>query len=354
MPEGTPSPGSTCPGPNCFVAGTQVVVAVLPVSGSEEDEPLVSTFGTDGGTALAAAPARTVRYVTRPIEAIGAGDWVVARDQHDPDGGAMLRQVEAAFVRRALHLTAVTLRSSTGAEQVLRTTAEHPVYVPGRGWVDCRELEAGDELLEPSGGRSTVVSAVHERHPAGVAVYNVWVAQSHTYFVREGGTVAEPVWVHNYDVDGEVYNSDGTPTEDDGGGAAGKMDASTDLGDADGDYGYYQPSNQESLDTGNYVHYDQLNGSSGEQLPSALQNQYPDTEFYFPGRGETGPDATVLGGTHPSEYPGSTWDPGNAYGDFKPGNDSGLQRFNEEVQSGKLPPNTQYLPYNPATGEPEW
>jgi hypothetical protein len=53
--------------------------------------------------------------------------------------------------------------------------------------------------VEPGGGISTVVAASYERHPAGIAVYNFRVSESHTYFVREQGSAGEPVWVHNAD-----------------------------------------------------------------------------------------------------------------------------------------------------------
>ncbi len=109
-----------------------------------------------------------------------------------------------------------------------------------------------------------------------------------------------------------------------------------------------------STNLGNLVHYDELNGSTGQRLPTALQNQFSDTEFYFARRGQTGPDVEVLGGTHPSAYPGSNWNPLNDFGDFKPDTPSGARRFLSELRNGKLPENTQWLPYDPITGEPNW
>jgi hypothetical protein len=111
---------------------------------------------------------------------------------------------------------------------------------------------------------------------------------------------------------------------------------------------------ESSTDLGNQVHYDELNGSTGQELPTKLSECYPDTEFEFAGRGERGPDVTVTGGTHPSEYPGSTWDPDNDFGDFKPDTSSGAKTFDSDIGSGKLPPNTEFLPYDPETGEPNF
>ena len=138
-----------------------------------------------------------VRYVTSAIENLRKDDLVLARKQFEPDGPLVLQRIEEVFERTAYQLTIVTLRSSSGQTQSLYTTNEHPVYVPGRGWVVCRELRAGDELVEPCGGVSTVVEARYERHPRGITVYNFRVADSHTYFVREQDSQAESVWVHN-------------------------------------------------------------------------------------------------------------------------------------------------------------
>jgi len=97
------------------------------------------------------------------------------------------------------------------------------------------------------------------------------------------------------------------------------------------------------LRNGNSFHYGEGGG------PDQLQDMYPDTEFDFAARGEAGPDVTYTGGTHPSEYPGSTWEPGNDYGDFKTDRPWSEDRFNKEIRDGKLPPNTQPLPYDPRT-----
>ena len=104
---------------------------------------------------------------------------------------------------------------------------------------------------------------------------------------------------------------------------------------------------------GNKVHYDELNGGTGQQLPTALQNEFPETEFNFTRRGAAGADVEVTGGTHPSEYPGSTWSPENDFADFKPNTESGAKTFEKDIIKGKLPVNTEPLPYNPQTGKLE-
>jgi hypothetical protein len=85
-------------------------------------------------------------------------------------------------------------------------------------------------------------------------------------------------------------------------------------------------------------------------LPTELQQRYPNTQFEFTRRGQKGADVKVVGGTHPSQYPGSTWNPNNDYGDFKPASTGGTKTFNSDIKNGKLPTNTQMLPYNTTTG----
>ena len=108
---------------------------------------------------------------------------------------------------------------------------------------------------------------------------------------------------------------------------------------------------KEAADLGNKVHYDSKNGGTGEALPTELQNRYPNTQFRFLRRGQKGADVEYVGGTHPSEYEGSTWAPGNKYGDFKPDTKSGTNKFNSEIKNNKLPENTQKLTYDPVSGK---
>jgi hypothetical protein len=105
--------------------------------------------------------------------------------------------VEEVFQRTAYRLQIITLRSSTGIEQTIQTTAEHPVYALQQGWVEAGKLQAGDTIAEPNGAISTITAVRTERHPQGIAVYNFRVQDAHTYFVRAEGSTAEPVWVHN-------------------------------------------------------------------------------------------------------------------------------------------------------------
>jgi hypothetical protein len=69
------------------------------------------------------------------IEALRPGDAVVTLDEGDPARPAHRGAVEEVFARTAYTLQILTIRSSSGKVQTLRTTNEHPVFVPGRGWI---------------------------------------------------------------------------------------------------------------------------------------------------------------------------------------------------------------------------
>ena len=84
-------------------------------------------------------------------------------------------------------------------------------------------------------------------------------------------------------------------------------------------------------------------------LPDQLRNTYLETEFEFTKPGVAGQDVQVVGGMHPSAYPGSDWPEGVNYGDFKPDTASGAKTFRSD-QRNKWSQPTTMLPYNPASG----
>jgi hypothetical protein len=123
-------------------------------------------------------------------DAIQVGDRLWARDEFDPAGPLALKEVEEVFVRSAplwnLHV----------AGQRLKTTAEHPFYVVGQGWVPAGMLQIGDRLLTQD-GRAVPVEGVA---PSGqrVTVYNWRIAEYHTYYVSAAET-SPSLWAHNAD-----------------------------------------------------------------------------------------------------------------------------------------------------------
>ncbi|MDW8244646.1 MAG: polymorphic toxin-type HINT domain-containing protein [Thermogemmata sp.] len=67
--------------------------------------------------------------------------------------------------------------------RVLRATAEHPLWVRGRGWTAAKQLRVGDELRSHD-GRWLAVEGVRDTGREE-AVYNCRVADWHTYCVGD-------------------------------------------------------------------------------------------------------------------------------------------------------------------------
>lgn len=84
------------------------------------------------------------------------------------------------------------------------TTANHPFYVIGKGWVAAGDLVDGDEVYNLDGTTSVVLASETEKLDEPVLVYNLEVEDFHSYFV---GFV--PVLVHNY-----KDNNSGSPVKD--------------------------------------------------------------------------------------------------------------------------------------------
>jgi hypothetical protein len=124
----------------------------------------------------------------KAVECLRPGDLILSRAEEDVVGAVESKAVEEVFVRVALVL-ALQVQG-----RVIRTTSEHPFYVCGRGWVSACYLCAGD-LLASHDGQAIAVERVAETREVAT-VYNVRVADYHTYFVgsREWGF---SVWAHN-------------------------------------------------------------------------------------------------------------------------------------------------------------
>ncbi|MEA2696453.1 MAG: large repetitive protein [Myxococcales bacterium] len=144
--------GLTC---MCFVAGTPVVTSAGP----------------------------------QAIETIQPGTLVLARDQF---GAAMdWKPVLRAFVNQTHALVRLTVALPDGTRDRLEVTPNHPLFAEGRGWVAAGDLVPGEDWLVDQ--RSQRVSLlVADAGAAEVPVYNLDVADYHTYFAGRLG-----VWAHN-------------------------------------------------------------------------------------------------------------------------------------------------------------
>ncbi|WP_309397563.1 polymorphic toxin-type HINT domain-containing protein [Cerasicoccus maritimus] len=132
-----------------------------------------------------------------PIESIEPGMYVLSR--YDNETGEL---VWAPVVERYEHeteqLCTLTLESWDGLQSTVTTTAEHPFFVDDFGWTDAALIPFGSELRLEDGSTATLVERQLSAAPEGasIPVYNLEVAETHTYFVclPEGD---ELLWVHN-------------------------------------------------------------------------------------------------------------------------------------------------------------
>ena len=105
---------------------------------------------------------------------------MLSRSEEDPAAPVAVRRVEAVFERDS------ALLDITVAGHIISTTGEHPFYAKGRGWVSGANLSAGDQLSSADGAWTAIESI--SPHPRTAPVYNVRVADFHTYFV------GSPTW----------------------------------------------------------------------------------------------------------------------------------------------------------------
>jgi hypothetical protein len=168
-------------------------------TGSIDGALMGASFGQMGGSiaahfAVACFTAGTPLVVdregnSRPIDEIEVGDFVLARSEFDPDGPVELKRVEEKFVRTSVVMELVVHGQS------IKTTAEHPFYVPAQGkFVAAGELQVGEQLVGHD-GKLVQIESIGSTGEV-TTVYNLRVADFHTYFV--GGTIwGWNVWVHN-------------------------------------------------------------------------------------------------------------------------------------------------------------
>jgi hypothetical protein len=136
------------------------------------------------------------------VDQLRAGDFVLARSELDPTGPVEAKEVEAVFVR-----SAPVIRFRVSGQEI-ESTREHLVHVEGSGWQCVGDLRLGDRLSSHN-GLAGVVEAVGDQSRVET-VYNIRVADHHTYFV---GALAWgfSVWVHN------DYTAAEIPAEEGGG-----------------------------------------------------------------------------------------------------------------------------------------
>ncbi|MBT2398755.1 polymorphic toxin-type HINT domain-containing protein [Streptomyces sp. ISL-100] len=131
----------------------------------------------------------------KSIKDVDIGDEVVATD---PEAGKTRIQTVTAEIKGqgAKHLTKVTIDidGKTGEETASVTATDgHPFWVPELGeWLDAVDLRAGQQLRTNSGTNVEIAAVEHWAQRA--TVYNLTVADFHTYYVGIGG---QDILVHN-------------------------------------------------------------------------------------------------------------------------------------------------------------
>ena len=110
----------------------------------------------------------------RPIEDVEVGDRVASAD---PDTG---RPATATVTATFTHRDVDALRITTDRGELV-TTAAHPLYAQGRGFVPAGDLRPGDVLRDADGPAARVIRV----RPAGLArtVHNIEVDTTHAYYV---------------------------------------------------------------------------------------------------------------------------------------------------------------------------
>ncbi|MDR1700624.1 MAG: hypothetical protein LBR68_05480 [Lachnoclostridium sp.] len=112
------------------------------------------------------------------IEDVKVGDMVWAENPETGEKG--LKRVLRTFVHEKDELIKLSI-----GEETITTTAEHPFYVPDKGWVLAGNLHVGDVLLAIDDEYQVIDEIKCEKLKTPIKVYNFEVEDFHTYFVSD-------------------------------------------------------------------------------------------------------------------------------------------------------------------------
>ena len=133
---------------------------------------------------------------TKPIEQVEVGDVVLATDPET--GQTEPKKVTATIIGEGdkdLVQVSVGLQGPApyDVENVVVATGGHPFWVTSTDqWVDAADLQVG-QWLQTSTAAEVPITAI-EQYTQYTRVYNLTIADIHTYYVLAGNT---PVLVHN-------------------------------------------------------------------------------------------------------------------------------------------------------------
>jgi RHS repeat-associated protein len=121
-----------------------------------------------------------------PIAEIDIGDTVLAYNELTGTIG------EYEVTHTISHTDEVIIHLYISGE-LIETTPEHPFYTGDGEWIDAEDLEVGEEILSLVGDYG-IVEKVVVIEDANRPMYNLTVAEAHTFFVGDGDWL-----VHNCD-----------------------------------------------------------------------------------------------------------------------------------------------------------
>ncbi|MCG8669856.1 MAG: HINT domain-containing protein, partial [Pseudomonadales bacterium] len=117
-----------------------------------------------------------------PIKELDVNDLVLSR--HDATYTDSFNPITKLHSRKVSSYYMIIVGTN-----IIYTTEEHPFWVQGEGWVPASKLEFGNAVATITG--DTLIKGVSKLEK-DAQVYNLTVANDHTYFIEEQG-----LWVHN-------------------------------------------------------------------------------------------------------------------------------------------------------------
>jgi hypothetical protein len=113
---------------------------------------------------------------------------VIARNEDTGVSGVF--PVTGLMAHQASEVLWLTLENEAGEVSRMGVTAAHPLFITGIGWGDAGELAAGDMIRDRDLLPLTVLAVEVDTAPQ--QVYNLEIAEAHTYFAGE-----LEAWGHN-------------------------------------------------------------------------------------------------------------------------------------------------------------
>ncbi|MFH8692789.1 RHS repeat-associated core domain-containing protein [Streptomyces anulatus] len=145
---------------------------------------------TAGNSFTSDTPVLLTDGTRKPIKDIRIGDEVLATD---PETGESGPRPVTALIKGTGDKQLVDITLGTGTSHTLTATDGHPFWAPALNrWIQADKLTDG-QWLQTSTGTWVQITAVTHR-TTSTTVYNLTVADLHTYYVLAGTT---PVLVHN-------------------------------------------------------------------------------------------------------------------------------------------------------------